>query len=130
MAFVRGIHRWPVDFPHKGPVMRKVVSFTDLIMSFQVVQIVKDKKHQQKVIDACTFLNMCPPPEFDDGETPIANTYQNKATFDSAFFGARGAMEIERKSRRRREADVYRIVQITDVHYDPEYAVVSFALYI
>ena len=24
LAFVRGIHRWPVDFPHKGPVTRKM----------------------------------------------------------------------------------------------------------
>ena len=23
LAFVRGIHRWPVDFPYKGPVVRK-----------------------------------------------------------------------------------------------------------
>ena len=23
LAFVRGIHRWPVNSPHKGPVMRK-----------------------------------------------------------------------------------------------------------
>ena len=32
LAFVRGIHRWPVDFPHKGPVTRKVFSFDDVIM--------------------------------------------------------------------------------------------------
>ena len=24
LAFVRGIHRWPVNFPHKGPVTRKL----------------------------------------------------------------------------------------------------------
>ena len=24
LAFVRGIHRWPVDSPHKGPVTRKI----------------------------------------------------------------------------------------------------------
>ena len=32
LAFVRGIHRWPVDSPHKGPVMRKMFSFDDEIM--------------------------------------------------------------------------------------------------
>ena len=26
LAFVRGIHRWPVDSPHKGPVTRKNVN--------------------------------------------------------------------------------------------------------
>ena len=32
MAFVRGIHRWPVNSPHKGPVTRKMFSFDDVIM--------------------------------------------------------------------------------------------------
>ena len=31
-AFVRGIHRSPVDSPHKGPVTRKIVPFDDVIM--------------------------------------------------------------------------------------------------
>ena len=26
LAFVRGIHRWPMNFPHKGPVTRKTFS--------------------------------------------------------------------------------------------------------
>ena len=26
LAFVRGIHQWPVNFPHKGPVTRKMTS--------------------------------------------------------------------------------------------------------
>ena len=33
LAFVRGIHRWPVNSPHKGPVMRKMLSFDDVIMN-------------------------------------------------------------------------------------------------
>ena len=32
MAFVRGIHRRPVNFPHKGPVTRKMFPFDDVIM--------------------------------------------------------------------------------------------------
>ena len=32
MAFVRGIHRWPVDSPHKGLVTRKMFPFDDVIM--------------------------------------------------------------------------------------------------
>ena len=32
LAFVRGIHRSPVDSPHKGPVMRKMFPFDDVIM--------------------------------------------------------------------------------------------------
>ena len=33
LAFVRGIQRWPVNSPHKGPVTRKIFPFDDVIMS-------------------------------------------------------------------------------------------------
>ena len=33
LAFVRGIHWWPVNSPHKWPVTRKMFSFDDVIMS-------------------------------------------------------------------------------------------------
>ena len=32
LAFVRGIHRWPVNSPHKGPVPRDMFPFDDVIM--------------------------------------------------------------------------------------------------
>ena len=32
LAFVRGIHRWLVNSPHKGPVTRKMLPFDDVIM--------------------------------------------------------------------------------------------------
>ena len=32
LAFVRGIHRWPVNSPQKGPVTRKMFSFEDVVM--------------------------------------------------------------------------------------------------
>ena len=32
LAFVRGIHRWPVDSSHKGPVTRKIFPFDDVFM--------------------------------------------------------------------------------------------------
>ena len=32
LVFVRGIHRWPVDSHHKGPVTRKMFPFDDVIM--------------------------------------------------------------------------------------------------
>ena len=32
LAFVRGIHRWPVNSPHKGPVTRNVFPFDDVII--------------------------------------------------------------------------------------------------
>ena len=32
LAFVRGIHRWTVNSPHKGPVTRNMFPFDDVIM--------------------------------------------------------------------------------------------------
>ena len=32
LAFVQGIHRWPMNSPHKWPVMRKMFAFDDIIM--------------------------------------------------------------------------------------------------
>ena len=31
-AFVRGIHQWPVNSPHKGPVTQSMFPFDDIIM--------------------------------------------------------------------------------------------------
>ena len=33
LAFVRGIHRWPVNSPHKGPVSRNMFPFDGVIMN-------------------------------------------------------------------------------------------------
>ena len=35
LAFVRGIHRRPVNSPHNGPVTRKIFPFHDVIMNTQ-----------------------------------------------------------------------------------------------
>ena len=37
LAFVRGIHRGPVNSPHKWPVTRKIFPFDDVIMAWQRV---------------------------------------------------------------------------------------------
>ena len=36
LCFVRGIHRWPVDSPHKWPVTRKMFPFDDVIIDLPV----------------------------------------------------------------------------------------------
>ena len=41
LAFVMGIHQWLVNSPHKGPVMRKMFPFDDVIM--QMCQSNPDK---------------------------------------------------------------------------------------
>ena len=35
LAFVRGIHRWPVNSPHKWSVTRKMFPFDDVIMTYR-----------------------------------------------------------------------------------------------
>ena len=35
---MRGIHRWPVNSPHKGTVTRKMFPFDDVIMYLQAMQ--------------------------------------------------------------------------------------------
>ena len=37
LAFVRGIHRWQVNSPHKGPVTQKMFPFDDFIMDYQIL---------------------------------------------------------------------------------------------
>ena len=37
LAFVRGIHRGPVNSPHKWPVTRKMFPFDDVIMCLKTV---------------------------------------------------------------------------------------------
>ena len=37
LAFVRGIHRWPVNSPHKWPVTRKMFLLDDVIMKTNVI---------------------------------------------------------------------------------------------
>ena len=36
LAFVQGIHRWPVNSPHKWPVTRKMFPLDDVIMIVQI----------------------------------------------------------------------------------------------
>ena len=36
LAFVRGIHQWPVNSPHKGPVTQKMFPFDDVTMTAKV----------------------------------------------------------------------------------------------
>ena len=36
LAFVWGIHRWPVNSPHKWPVTRKMFPFDDVIINYTI----------------------------------------------------------------------------------------------
>ena len=45
LAFVRGIHRLPVNSPHQGPVKRKMFPFDDVIMGVIFLQNTHSKHH-------------------------------------------------------------------------------------
>ena len=52
LAFVRGIHRGPVNSPHKWPVMRKMFPFDDVIMLLNFIKY-KNKWHMSS---ACIYI--------------------------------------------------------------------------
>ena len=50
LAFVRGIHRWPVSSPQQGPVTRKTFPFADVIMKYSGISLwLTLFGHRQKV---------------------------------------------------------------------------------
>ena len=48
LAFVRGIHRWPVNSPHKWPVTRKMFPFDDVIIG--VMAYINDFIYPCKIV--------------------------------------------------------------------------------
>ena len=49
LAFVRGIHRWPVNSPHKRPVTQKIFPFDDVIMLSPNMQDDFEKKNIMQI---------------------------------------------------------------------------------
>ena len=56
LAFVRGIHRGPVNSPHKWPVTRKIFQFDDVIMEFSTCN---NHLCRNQVIVQCQQLSHC-----------------------------------------------------------------------
>ena len=50
MAFLRGIHRWPLKPPHKGPVTRKMFPFDDVIMLQLCLSVLTRTKNTGQVV--------------------------------------------------------------------------------
>ena len=55
LAFMRGIHRWPVNSPHKGPVTRKMFPFDDVIMESDFID-----KHPVDTFTISFVCRLCP----------------------------------------------------------------------
>ena len=69
LAFVRGIHRWPVNFPHKGPVTRKMFPFDDVDhhgidyarwLEPRLPRISTTSHHRDMIKKIQTYLNISP----------------------------------------------------------------------
>ena len=56
LAFVRGIHRWPVNSPHKGPVTRKMFPVDDVVMKCVIVVA---SNHSTAGPSAGTMMTKC-----------------------------------------------------------------------
>ena len=62
LAFVRGIHRWPVISPHKGPVMQKMLPFDDIIIMmacFQPTECGSFMSRQTKIVNQQLVTWIC-----------------------------------------------------------------------
>ena len=67
LAFVRGIHRRPVNSPHKGPVTRKMFPFDDVIMRHRyftgtgtILQQPKQDEAKQNCVDISWNIQFIP----------------------------------------------------------------------
>ena len=56
LAFVREIHQWPVDSPHKGPVTRKMFPFDDVIMIIRGHHVTYSAKASSPQHYACNII--------------------------------------------------------------------------
>ena len=55
LAFMRGIHRWPVNSPHKGPVTRKVFPFDNVIMGNRNNDVWQQAIHEPMLCLSASF---------------------------------------------------------------------------
>ena len=60
LAFVRGVHRWPVNSPHKESITRKMFPFDDVIM----IWVFTDNFITVHILTIATEPQMLKPPTF------------------------------------------------------------------
>ena len=56
LAFVRGIHRWPVNSQHKRPVTRKIFPFDDVIMCQLGGLLLRKHSISGKILNDCAVV--------------------------------------------------------------------------
>ena len=63
LGFVRGIHRWPVDSPYKGPVTKKMFPFDDVIMMWMGIGVITKVMVTLNHVGG-SFIFSVPPPGY------------------------------------------------------------------
>ena len=58
LAFVRGIHRWPVNSPHKGPVTRKMFPLDDVIVTDAKVSSKTSNKFRRSIASIFDYVEI------------------------------------------------------------------------
>ena len=58
LVFVWGIHRWPVNSPHKRPVTRKMFPFDDVIMLGGIQSMSRNDAHWSGFVKCCYWLSI------------------------------------------------------------------------
>ena len=58
LAFVWGIHQWPVNSPHKGPVMCKIFPFGDVIMQWKMYLTLKSNFKSSQIYEPLSVFGM------------------------------------------------------------------------
>ena len=56
VAFARGIHLWPVDSPHKGPVSRKIFPFDGVIMQGVLINKHEEDWNVGRLFAWCIYI--------------------------------------------------------------------------
>ena len=72
VAFVRRIHRWPVNSPHKGPVTQKLLPFDDVIM-YMFISVTASDLFNQNV--ACLITRWCQPRRHHQAWVPATSLW-------------------------------------------------------
>ena len=58
LPFVRGIHRCPVNYPHKGQVTRKIFPLDDVIMNTELFLIAQLTKYFIEIHNSVVQVSM------------------------------------------------------------------------
>ena len=76
LAFVEGIHRWPVNSPHKGPVTQKMFPFDDVIMKCWVAGYLAVTSHY---LNQSFYDKECSPASVFEGIGSVTHMWINKS---------------------------------------------------